>query len=52
MHRTLSYRHGLNGVFNIADDILVIGEIYEEFKDNVLRLVCRERPTPKLINSS
>ena len=42
--------HGLHGVFNIADDILVIGETYAEFKDNVirfLRLVCGERPTPK-----
>ena len=30
--------------FNIADDILVIGKTYE---DQVLRLVCRERPTPE-----
>ena len=38
---------GLDGVFNIADDILVIGETYAEFKDNVLRSVCRKRPAPK-----
>ena len=31
--------HGLDGVFNIADDILVIGEIYAEFKDNVIRFL-------------
>ena len=31
--------HGLDGVFNIADDILVIGETYEEFKDNVIRFL-------------
>ena len=28
--------HDLPGVLNIADDILVFGETYEEFKDNVL----------------
>ena len=33
--------HGLDGVFNIADDILVIGETYEEFKDNVIRFLDR-----------
>ena len=33
--------HGLNGVFNIADDILVIGETYEEFKNNVIRFLDR-----------
>ena len=31
--------HGLDGVFNIADDILVIGETYEEFKINVIRFL-------------
>ena len=31
--------HGLDGVFNIADDILVIGETYEEFKDNVIKFL-------------
>ena len=31
--------HGLDGVFNIADDILVIGATYEEFKDNVIRFL-------------
>ena len=31
--------HGLDGVFNIADDILVIGETYEEFQDNVIRFL-------------
>ena len=31
--------HGLDGVFNIADDILVIGETYAEFKDNVIRFL-------------
>ena len=31
--------HGLDGVFNIADDILVIGEKYEEFKNNVIRFL-------------
>ena len=31
--------HGLDGVFNIADDILVIGETYEEFKNNVIRFL-------------
>ena len=31
--------HGLGGVFNIADDILVIGETYEEFKNNVIRFL-------------
>ena len=31
--------HGLDGVFNITDDILVIGETYEEFKDNVIRFL-------------
>ena len=29
--------HGLDGVFNIADNILVIGETYAEFKDNVIK---------------
>ena len=29
----------LNGVFNIADDILVIGETYKEFKNNVIRFL-------------
>ena len=33
--------HGLDGVFNIADDILVIGETYGEFKDNVIRFIDR-----------
>ena len=33
--------HGLDGVFNIADDILVTGETYEEFKDNVIRFLDR-----------
>ena len=31
--------HDLPGVLNIADDILVFGETYEEFKDNVLRFL-------------
>ena len=31
--------HGLYGVFNIVDDILVIGETYGEFKDNVIRFL-------------
>ena len=31
--------HGLDGVFNIADDILVIGETYTEFKDNMIRFL-------------
>ena len=31
--------HSLDGVFNIADDILVIGETYEEFRDNVIRFL-------------
>ena len=31
--------YGLDGVFNIADDILVIGETYEEFKNNVIRFL-------------
>ena len=31
--------HGLDGVFNIADDILVIGKIYGEFKNNVIRFL-------------
>ena len=31
--------HGLDGVFNIADDILVIGETYAELKDNVIRFL-------------
>ena len=31
--------HGLDGVFNIADDILVNGETYEEFKNNVIRFL-------------
>ena len=33
--------YGLDGVFNIVDDILVIGETYEEFKDNVSRFLDR-----------
>ena len=33
--------HGLDGVFNIADDILVIGETYVEFKDNVIKFLDR-----------
>ena len=33
--------HGLDGVFNIADDILVIDETYGEFKDNVIRFLDR-----------
>ena len=33
--------HGLGCVFNIADDILVIGETYEEFKDNVIKFLDR-----------
>ena len=33
--------HDLPGVLNIADDILVFGETYEEFKDNVLRFLDR-----------
>ena len=37
--------HGLDGVFNIADDILVIGETYAQFKDNVIRFLdwCAEK---------
>ena len=31
--------HGFDGVFNIADDILVIGETHEEFKNNVIRFL-------------
>ena len=31
--------HGLDGVFNIADDILVIEETYEEFQNNVIRFL-------------
>ena len=31
--------HGLDGVFNIADEIFVIGETYEEFKNNVMRFL-------------
>ena len=31
--------HGSDDVFNIADDILVIGEIHAEFKDNVIRFL-------------
>ena len=31
--------HGLDGVCNIADDILGIGETDEEFKDNVIRFL-------------
>ena len=31
--------HGLDSVFNIADDILVIGETCGEFKDNVIRFL-------------
>ena len=31
--------HDLPGVLNIADDILVFGETYEEFKDSVLRFL-------------
>ena len=33
--------HGLDGVFYITDDILVIGETYAEFKDNVIRFLDR-----------
>ena len=33
--------HGLDDVFNIADDILVVGETYAEFKDNVIRFLDR-----------
>ena len=33
--------HGLDGVFNIADDIPVIGETYGEFKDNVIKFLDR-----------
>ena len=33
--------HGLDGVFNIADDILVIGETCTEFKDNVIKFLDR-----------
>ena len=33
--------HVLDGVFNIADDILVIWETYEEFKNNVIRFLDR-----------
>ena len=37
--------YGLDGLFNIADDILIIGETYAEFKDNVIRFLdqCVER---------
>ena len=28
--------HGLNGCTNIADDVLVCGKMYDEFKTNVL----------------
>ena len=28
--------HGLNGCTNIADDVLVFGTTYEEFKSNVI----------------
>ena len=31
--------HDLDSVFNMADDILVFGEIYAEFKDNVIRFL-------------
>ena len=31
--------YGLDGVFNIADGILVIRETYEEFKNNVIRFL-------------
>ena len=31
--------HGLDGVFNIADDTLVIGETYAEFKDNLIKFL-------------
>ena len=31
--------HDLPGVLNIADDILVFGETYEEFKGNVLKFL-------------
>ena len=31
--------HDLPGVLNIADDILVFGEMHEWFKDNVLRFL-------------
>ena len=33
--------HDLPGVLNIADDILVFGETYEEFKGNVLKFLDR-----------
>ena len=42
--------HGLNGVINTADDVLVYGTDYQSFKANVigfLELMCRERSTPK-----
>ena len=37
--------HGLDGVFNIPDDILVTGETYEEFKNSVIRFLdqCMEK---------
>ena len=37
--------HDLPGVLNIADDILVFGETYEEFKGNVLKFLdcCMEK---------
>ena len=41
MGLTNATSHGLDGVFNIADDILVIGETYDEFKDNVIRFLDR-----------
>ena len=31
--------HDLDGVFNIADGILVIGQTYAEFKDKVIRFL-------------
>ena len=33
--------HDLPGVLNIADDILVFGKTYAEFKDNELRFLDR-----------
>ena len=41
---------GLNGVINIADDVLVYGTDYKSFKKNVigfLRLVCRKGSSPQ-----
>ena len=31
--------HDLPGVLNIADDVLVFGETYEEFKENMFRFL-------------